>query len=188
MANPPELRPPRAPANWDQRFLALARVVAGWSRDPSTKVGAVAVRDRRVLGLAYNGLPVHVGDDPERLANRELRLSMTVHAEANVIAFASRHGVCLAGATVYVWPLMTCSQCAAQLIQAGINKVVVPNVVEPQRWQDSFAAAKQMLAEAGVAVARIPMAGPVDPALADGNPTALEDALAEELAALPVLS
>lgn len=165
MPNPAEMRPPKAPSNWDQRFLGLARVIAGWSKDPSTRVGAVVVRDRRILSMSYNGLPTHVGDDLERLQNREVRLSMTVHAEANSIAYAARHGVCLVGATIYVWPLMTCSQCAAQLIQAGVSRVVVPNFVEPIRWQESFDTARLMFCEAGVAVARIPMTGPVEPAL-----------------------
>jgi dCMP deaminase len=159
------MRPPKAPADWHQRFLSMARMVASWSKDPSTKVGALAVRDRRVLASGYNGLPTHVGDDLERLMNREVRLSMTVHAEANVIAYAARHGVCLNGSTIYVFPLMTCNQCAAQLIQAGISRVFVPNFVEPLRWQESFDTARQMFIEAGVGVSRIPMTGPIEPAL-----------------------
>lgn len=154
---PQELRAPKAPKDWDQRFLQLARHIAGWSQDPSTQVGAIAVRDRRVLATGFNGLPSGVADTPERLADRELRLEMTVHAEANLIAFAARHGTCLAGATVYVWPLMSCSRCAAKLIQAGITALVVPDVVEPARWADSFALARAMFAEAGVAVRRLPI-------------------------------
>jgi dCMP deaminase len=158
------LRPPRPPKHWDQRFLVLASHVAGWSKDPSTKVGAIAVRDRRILATGFNGLPSGVADSEHRLANREVRLSMTTHAEMNCIAYAARNGVCLAGATMYVWPLMTCSQCASMLIQADINKVVVPDFVEPQRWQDSFDTARQMFIESGVAVVRIPMKGPINPA------------------------
>lgn len=165
MTTPPQLRPPKPPREWDQRFLQMARTIAGWSKDPSTKVGAVAVRERRILASGYNGLPTHVGDDPERLDNRELRLAMTVHAEANVIAYAARHGVCLNGASVYVFPLMTCSQCAAQLIQAGANRIIVPNFVEPLRWSASFDTARQMFVEAGVAVLRIPLTGTIEPAL-----------------------
>lgn len=168
MPNPPEMRPPRPPQDWDQRFLQLARTIAGWSKDPSTKVGAVCVRERRVLASGYNGFPQHVGDHIARLRDRDTRLMLTVHAEANVIAYAARHGVCLHGGTIYVFPLMTCNQCAAQLIQAGINRVVVPNFVEPLRWQESFDAARQMFIEAGIPVARIPMTGTVEPAL-DGN-------------------
>ncbi len=49
------------------------------------------------------------------------------------------------------------------LIQAGINKVVVPDYVEPQRWQESFDLARSMFIEAGVSVERIPMTGPINP-------------------------
>ena len=107
------LKAPRTPKNWDQRFLHAARMFAGWSKDPSTKVGAVAVRDRRILVQGYNGLPSGITDSDSRLKNRDTRLAMTVHAEMNCVSFAARNGVCLAGATMYVWPLMTCSQCAA---------------------------------------------------------------------------
>ena len=137
----------------------MARNVASWSKDPSTKVGAVAVRDRRMLVSAFNGLPTGVLDTDARLKDRDQRLKLTTHAEANCVAFAARAGICLNGATVYVWPLMTCSQCAALLIQAGIGKVVVPDYVEPQRWQESFDLARAMFIEAGVSVHRISMSG-----------------------------
>jgi dCMP deaminase len=176
MSNPPEMRPPKAPPHWDQRFLGQARVIAGWSKDPSTKVGAIAVRERRILATGYNGIPMHVQDDVHRLSNRDMRLKMTVHAEANLICYAARHGVCLNGASCYVWPLMTCSQCAAQLIQAGFIKIVIPNFVMPQRWQDSFETAKLMFIEAGVAVSSIPMSGPIEPAL-EGYEDELPDPL-----------
>jgi dCMP deaminase len=157
------LKPPRPPKHWDQRFLVIASHVAGWSKDPSTKVGAVAVRDRRILATGFNGLPVGVADSETRLMNRDIRLSMTTHAEMNCIAYAARNGVCLAGATMYVWPLMTCATCAAMLIQADITKIVVPDFVEPLRWQESFGLAREMFIEAGVAVHRIPIKGPINP-------------------------
>jgi len=158
------LKPPKAPAHWDQRFLVIASNIAGWSKDPSTKVGAVAVRDRRILAQGFNGLPVGITDSNARLQDRETRLSMTVHAEMNCVAFAAKSGVCLAGSTMYIWPLMTCSNCAAVLIQADINKIVVPDFVEPIRWQDSFNTAREMFIEAGIAVHRIPIRGPLEPA------------------------
>jgi deoxycytidylate deaminase len=64
---------------------------------------------------------------------------------------------------MYIWPLMTCSNCAAVLIQADINKIVVPDFVEPIRWQDSFNTAREMFIEAGIAVHRIPIRGPLEP-------------------------
>lgn len=106
---------------------------------------------------------------------------MTIHAEMNLVAFAARNGVCLAGAEVYVWPLMTCSQCAGLLIQADVGKIIVPDFVEPLRWQQSFQAARDMLIEANVSVERIPMRGPINPMLEEededenANPYQMED-------------
>lgn len=166
------IRTPKVPKHWDQRFLQLASHIAAWSKDPGTKVGAIAVRDRRVLATGFNGIPSGVADTEMRLNNRDVKLSITVHAEANCIAYAARHGVCLAGATMYVWPLMSCSQCAALLIQADIAQVIVPDFVEPIRWQASFDAARELFIEAGVQVRRIPMTGPINPMDAEGT---LED-------------
>lgn len=163
MATPPEMRAPKQPANWDQRFLALARQIAGFSKDPSTQVGALAVRERRILATGYNGFPAGVRDSEDRLQDRERRLAMTVHAEQNLIAYAARHGVCLAGCTVYVWPLTPCSHCSAHLIQAGIRQVIVPDFVEPLRWEESFRLSRMMLAEAGIPLLRLPPEGDIEP-------------------------
>jgi dCMP deaminase len=152
---------PQVPRNWDQRMLHMARQVAAWSKDPGTKVGAVAVRDRRILATGYNGLPAGVHDSRERTTDRELKLAMTVHAEANLVAFAARSGACLAGSTCYIWPLPACSQCAALLIQADIARIIVPDFPEPLRWAESFQLGKVMLSEASVILERIPMVGPV---------------------------
>jgi dCMP deaminase len=178
------IRPPKPPAHWDQRFLVLASHIAGWSKDPSTKVGAVAVRDRRILATGYNGLPSGVTDSDSRLKDRDTRLALTTHAEQNCVAYAARNGVCLTGSTMYVFPLMTCSVCAALLIQAGINKVVVPDFVEPLRWQEDFAWAKTMFIEAGIAVDRIPLKGPINPMIEEDQD--LEEFFNDELMENPL--
>jgi len=163
------IKVPKAPKEWSQRFLVIASHVASWSKDPSTKVGAVAVRDRRILATGFNGLPAGVTDSDTRLKDRETRLAMTIHAEQNCVAYAARAGICLAGSTIHVWPLFTCSNCAAILIQADVNRIVVPNFVEPIRWSASFDRAREMFIEAGVTVERIPMRGPINPALSDDS-------------------
>ena len=74
---------------WDKRFLDLSQLISSWSKDPSTKVGAVVVDDdRRVISLGYNGFPRGVSDD-ERLDNRESKYKIVTHAEANALLFAS---------------------------------------------------------------------------------------------------
>ena len=71
---------------WDLRFLKLAHHVGQWSKDPSTKVGAVIVdAQRRVLGIGYNGFPRGVDDSPGRYHDRPTKLDMVVHAETNAI-------------------------------------------------------------------------------------------------------
>jgi len=134
---------------WDRRFLDLAAHIGAWSKDPSTKVGAVIVRpDRTIASIGYNGFPRGVDDLPERYDDREQKYLMVVHAETNAILAASES---LRGYTLYVHPLCPCSTCAASIIQAGIARVVT---VQPttilERWKASFDATQTMFAEAEV--------------------------------------
>ncbi len=133
--------------NWNQRFLDLARTVAGWSKDPSSQVGAVLVRpDRTIVSLGFNGFPRGVKDLPERLNDREKKYPRVVHSEANCILTARGDTF---GNTLYS-TLHPCSNCAALIIQAGIARVVYPDLEIPERWRDNFNLAAEMFAEAGV--------------------------------------
>ncbi len=133
--------------HWDKRFLELAGHVAAWSKDPSTKVGAVIVRpDKTVASIGFNGLPRGVDDTDLRLNDRELKYPMTVHAEVNAILHAREP---LHGYTIYVAPLNPCSNCAAAIIQSGIKKVMAMAQINP-RWEQSNALAQTMFEEAGV--------------------------------------
>lgn len=131
---------------WDARYLDLAQHVAGWSRDPSTKVGAVVVRpDKTIASMGFNGLPRGVCDTSDRLNDRDTKLSMILHAEQNAVLSAHER---LDGCTAYVWPMPPCSHCAAVLIQSGIKRVVAPS---PQRrWVESCLLGREMLREAEV--------------------------------------
>ena len=135
---------------WDLRFLELAKHISQWSKDPSTQVGAVAVRDRRILATGYNGFPRGVADLPGRLENRSEKYLRTVHAEANAIAQAARNPICLNGADIYVWPFVPCSSCCTLLIQAGFSRVVVPDLPIPDRWEESFQMSQEMFQEAQI--------------------------------------
>lgn len=138
--------------DWDKRFMDLARHVAGWSKDPSTKVGAVIVNpDGRVVATGYNGFPRGIRDD-ERLLDREVKYELTVHAEANAILNAVAD---VAGCTLYS-TLCTCNECAKLIIQAGIHRVVVPmpptSTETASRWNMAWVRARGMYREAGVLV------------------------------------
>ena len=47
---------------WDRRFLKIAESISEWSKDPSTKVGCIAVKDRKVIATGYNGFPVNISE------------------------------------------------------------------------------------------------------------------------------
>lgn len=135
-----------------KRFAALADVIATFSKDPSTKVGAVAIDDdNNILAMGYNGFPRGVADTEERLWNREKKYQLVVHAESNLIAASARTGRRLAGATMIVSSLFPCSQCAGLIVQAGIKRVIAPQSSN-ERWSDSNQVAKQIFDEAGVEV------------------------------------
>lgn len=134
---------------WDRRYLALAEHVAQWSKNPSTKTGAVIVdSNNRVVSIGYNGFPRGVNDSPERLENREIKYKIIVHCERNALLFA--RGT-VEGCRLYTWPFMSCAPCAAMVIQAGIVEVIAP-VSGNSRWIDDFNLAQTLFSEAGVKV------------------------------------
>lgn len=132
---------------WDRRFLELARFISCWSKDPSTKVGAVIVDEsRRIVSTGYNGLPQGVEDTDDRLNNREIKYKLIVHGERNALLFAGRP---VTGCTLYTTPFMPCAACASMVIQAGIKRVVAPYSDNP-RWVEDFKLTEQLFSEAGV--------------------------------------
>jgi dCMP deaminase len=135
---------------WHVRFIKLAHEVSTWSIDPSTKVGCVLVKNKRVISTGYNGFPKNISDNFDRLMDREQKYEITVHAEVNAVTTAALHGVSTDGATAYVtWN--PCSRCAAVLINAGITSVYASAENEiPTRWLSNFILASNLLAEAGV--------------------------------------
>ncbi len=138
-------------AKWDSRFLELATHIAGWSKDPSTKVGCVVVgEDREIRSTGFNGFPRGISDDSARLEDREQKYPLICHAEENAIMHAARIGLSLKGCRAYVtWP--PCTRCARSLIQAGVVEVIYPEACEvPERWRKDFDMSMGMLAEAGV--------------------------------------
>jgi dCMP deaminase len=133
---------------WDLRFLEMARNAASWSKDPSTKVGAIIVDDdKRVVSVGYNGFPKGVADD-ERLDDREEKYKMIVHAERNALLFANTD---VKHCHIYTYPFLPCSVCSGMIIQAGIKRVVsVKN--DNFRWQQDFKVSRQMFKEAEIYV------------------------------------
>ena len=132
---------------WDCRYLELAKLVSSWSKDPSTKCGAVIVNDaNEIVSIGFNGLPRGLDDSETRLTDRNLKYKMIVHAERNAILFARQS---LKNCTLYTWPMQSCSECAAMMIQAGIKRHVSVKS-DNARWLESFEITKQMFNEADI--------------------------------------
>lgn len=137
---------------WDLRFLKMAKEISEWSKDPSTKTGAVIVDgDRRIVGTGYNGFAPGVLDTDQRLNDREIKYKLVVHCEVNAMILAERP---VKGYTLYTWPFMSCAPCAAIMIRAGIKRCVAPQNENP-RWKDSFALTRIQFEEAKVELLEI---------------------------------
>jgi len=134
---------------WDRRFMELAQLVASWSKDPSTKIGVVLVRDKKVVATGYNGLPPGIADD-DRLNNREQKYPLIVHGEMNAILQAGREAQ---GATMYLhspFGGFPCQNCTKHAITAGIVRIVACELRDNERWSEDCAKAEETLREAGV--------------------------------------
>lgn len=141
---------------WDARFLDMAKYVAQWSKDPSTKTGAVLTTyDNRVLSIGYNGFPRNVADTPERLNDRETKYALIVHCEMNAVLNAMAP---VTGGTLYTWPFGSCTRCAVAMIQAGVERVVFPECPADklERWGVDMKRAEAVYREAHIQVVSYP--------------------------------
>ena len=136
-------------ADWDARYLEKAQQVSEWSKDPSTRTGAVIVSPyNRIVAVGFNGFPPGIADD-ERLSNRELKYEIIIHCEVNALVSAAQD---VHGFTLYTWPFASCSRCAAIMLGAGITRFVFPPLPDHlvERWGNNIDTTKALFAEAGV--------------------------------------
>ena len=134
----------------DRKFLATAEAIAQiWSKDPSTKVGALAVgRSKNQVAFGYNGLPPGIFDSHERLHDREVKLALTLHAEENALANAT-----FPVSTIYVTH-HPCLGCVLRILaKRSVRRIVYIERPEFEaRWAASLAEARVLLKEAGVMI------------------------------------
>lgn len=136
--------------NKDERFIALTREIAEWSKDPSTKVGAIIVGDKdQIVSQGYNGFPRGFNDSNERYFTRSLKYKYTIHAEANAIYNALYNGASVEGCTIYVHGLPPCLECAKAIVQSGIKRVVTDSKPD-ERWAQSNQDALDIFNEANI--------------------------------------
>lgn len=141
--------------NWDEWFMAHVYLAASKSKDIRTKIGAVLVKDKRIISNGYNGFACGVADSKERYENKELKYQFIVHAEHNSILQCARFGTSSNGSTLYTQGI-ACAECCKALIQGGVAEIVChkqwPNLTHSQKWVDSIAISNIMLEEAGIKI------------------------------------
>lgn len=139
---------------WTKRYLDMARQASTWSKDPSTKIGAIAIGSKgQILSTGYNGFARGIRDTEQRYNNKEEKYKYVIHGEMNAIYNACLNGVSLEGSTLYVYGLPVCSECANGIIQVGIKKVVIQCPIDiNDKWKDSFKLTKKKFSEAEIPV------------------------------------
>jgi len=140
--------------NWDEYFMRRAYLAAEMSKDPRTKIGAVLVRDGKWdISSGFNGFPAKVQDSPERYSDRNTKLKMIVHAEANSVLQCAKLGYSSLGTTLYTLG-MPCNECMKTIIQGGITRIVLhkqwPEMTYSGDWVEAFRISTIMAREAEI--------------------------------------
>ena len=139
---------------WDNRFMELTETVGGWASCFRRKVGAVIVKEKRVMTTGYNGAPAGITSCLERgeclreknnvPSGTHAELCYAAHAEQNAIIQAARYGIDINNATLYCTH-QPCVICAKMIINAGIKRVIYK-----EGYPDEFSL--QLFKEAGTKI------------------------------------
>lgn len=141
--------------SWDEYFMAIAGMVARRSTCMRRQVGAIVVKDKRMLATGYNGAPAGMKhceetgclrEDTSVPSGQRHELCRGLHAEQNAIIQAAYHGIPIGGSTLYCTN-KPCVICSKMIINAGIRRIYYA-----QGYEDPLA--DQMLSEAGIQIAR----------------------------------
>jgi len=148
---------------WDVRFMEVAALISSWAScyQEDRKIGAVIVKNKRILTTGYNGAPSGIRTCVERgeclrkkqgiASGTRQELCYAIHAEQNAIIQAAKLGVSIQDATLYCTH-QPCVICAKMIVNAGISRVVYR-----EGYPDEFA--REMLEEGKVALERFEFPG-----------------------------
>lgn len=143
--------------SWDQYFMSLAILVSLRSKDPSTKVGCVLVKNHKVVGTGYNGFPTGCDEsqftwerDIDTCGLLDTKYPYVIHAEANALLNTTSS---TQGASAYV-TLFPCHECAKLLTQAGVSHVYY--LSDKYHEEDTCVASRKILAAGGITYTHLP--------------------------------
>ncbi len=106
--------------SWDEYFISLTLLLAARSPSKRLKVGAVIVKDNRIISSGYNGFP---SSTPHKSIMKDGHEINTIHAEINTICDAAKRGVSITGGTIYV-NYFPCIYCTKSIISSGIKHII----------------------------------------------------------------
>lgn len=143
--------------DWDEYFMAIAKLSAKRSKDPSTQVGACIVsRDNRILSIGYNGAPNGFDDDKFPWGkdgdNLDTKYPYVCHAEMNAILNYRGSTKDLENAKIYV-DLFPCNECAKIIIQSGIKEVIY--LSDKYAESENNIASRKLFDECGVKYSKV---------------------------------
>ncbi len=143
----------RKATKWEARMLRMAKLIATFSKDPSTKVGAVIYNPERktIITTGYNGFPRNTFDTPELYNDRSRKYPRVVHAEMNAIVEAAAQGVSTLESTLAVTHHPCGDTCSGVIIQAGIKHIVY-EYTDDDMVRHNSEEATQLFKEANIAV------------------------------------
>jgi dCMP deaminase len=143
---------------WDELFMRHVYLIASKSKDPRTRIGAVLVREKRIISEGYNGICQGVVDNLPDRSERPEKYFFYEHAERNSVYGCAKFGISTQGTTLYT-PGIPCYDCARAVIQAGIVEIKLHSQwaeyekqIYREKWEEGFKRSYQMLKEAGVKV------------------------------------
>jgi dCMP deaminase len=148
---------------WDVRFMEVAGLISSWAScyQSDRKIGAVIVKNKRILTTGYNGAPAGIKTCVERgeclrkkrgiESGTRQELCYAIHAEQNAIIQAAKLGISIQDATLYCTH-QPCVICAKMIVNSGISRVVYR-----EGYPDEFA--REMLKEGGVSLERFELPG-----------------------------
>jgi dCMP deaminase len=137
------------------QYFKLARYMAEtFSKDPSTKVGTILLKEKtlQILSVGYNGFARGVDETKPERWERPTKYNFCVHSEINSICNAARSGTSVEGAIAIV-TMYPCCDCCRALIQSGVKNLITlpPNLKDP-KWGEEFKTSKIMMEESGVEI------------------------------------
>tara|TARA_R110000782_G_scaffold187656_2_gene277794 strand:- start:234 stop:686 length:453 start_codon:yes stop_codon:yes gene_type:complete len=140
-----------------QELMNYANELASFSKDPSTKIGALLVRDEMIIGRGWNRLAKGF-EDTDLNWSRPRKYDIVVHAEQSSIYDAAFRGNSTEGSEMYS-NYAACTNCAKAIVSSGISVLYRNEPMDNPRWMEEVEKGDKILAQGGVSIVTMPLKG-----------------------------